>query len=350
MNNIIYAIPHLNDAEKLLRCIISINFFKKSKDRIIIIDDSSNLDQLKYIDREILNNNCDEEIIFKKNESNKGPAYCRNICINYAIEHKFSYLTFIDSDDYLIEKLDDSELSCEDIIFYDSVEILEYKKNYTFEIIKHVKDNLFLNVTVDEEINSFLLKPHKTNSLTSCWAKLYKVSVLESSKVLFNEKMRTFEDVDFLIRYLSFITTYKIIRRKVYTHTNNISYNSATFGLGNKYSYMFGFLQVSRSLKIYIMNMKKNNEFSKFHFLACYYSITLIRIASKINNYNDFIRFLIFIRRRFNSSIFKNSFKQYNAKAANGRPFIKFLVYLKYPFMLGIYLIVIGKIRYKLKR
>ena len=157
--------------------------------------------------------------------------------------------------------------------------------------------------------------------------------------------MKTFEDVDFLIRYLSIVKKYKICSNITYHHTNNLNHNSATFG--TNYNSLFGYLQVCRSLTKYFGDKEIN--FNKYHFISCYFSITLIRIAIKVKNFKDFQYFYKFLRKKINSQLLQKAFKMYDVKKANGRKLIQLFAIYKFILLLAIYVIIIGKNRYKIK-
>jgi hypothetical protein len=341
MNSILFAIPHYNNANKLLRCILSIKKNTNAKD-ILIIDDNS-----RYEEYEVIKNISDSSdlVTLIKNIENKGPAYCRNLCIEYAIKNDFEYISFIDADDYLVSKIEACNLDKEDIVFYDSAEILEHNYTEDLNILKIIKYNKFKNESLKEELTNYVIRPNQINSLTSCWSKVYKINNLKKNNIRFNEKMKTFEDVDFLIRYLSIVKKYKICSNITYHHTNNLNYNGATFG--SNYNSLFGYLQVCRSLTKYFGDEEIN--FNKSHFISCYFSITLIRIAIKIKNFKDFQYFYKFLRKKINSKLVQTAFKRYDVKKANGRKLIQLFINYKFILLLTMYVIIIGKNRYKIK-
>lgn len=343
MNNILFAIPHHNDSKKLWRCVDSIKKHTRAEG-IIIIDDNSSDEEYELI-KNISDNN--ERITINRNNENRGPAYCRNLCIEYGIKNNFEYISFVDADDYLVGRIESCNLDNEDIVFYDSAEILEHKDTDDFSILKILKHNKFKYKILQEEMANYALRPNQFNSLTSCWSKIFKLKNLKINNIRFNEKMRTFEDVDFLIRYLSIVKNYKIYPTVAYHHTNNLNYHSATFGLNDNFNSLFGYLQVSRNVSIYFR--KKNYNFNKFHFISCYFSITLIRIAFKIKNFRDFLFFYKFLKKRINSKIIQKAFNQYDVNKANGRKLIKLLIKYRFTLLLTICVTIIGKKRYKVK-
>jgi len=337
---ILYSIPHFNNARKLLRCIESINKFKEKDSLIIIIDDFSLEEELniilnsKWFNDFYLNN----IIFFERNIIN------RNRCIDFAINKNIEYITFIDADDYLINKIEINNLLNEDIVFYDSAEVMELKTTSDFNNLKILKQNKFKFETLQEEIKNYAIRPNQINSLTTCWSKIYKTNVIKYYNIRFNEKMRTYEDVDFLIKYLDNVNNYKIFPTVTYIHTNNSNYISATFGYNESFNSLFGYLQVCRRLSFYFN--KRNIHFNKFHFMSCYLSITLIRIAFKMKKFREFQNFYKFIKKRLKSTLLQKSFSQYDVELANGRSIIKVLVKNRFALLLTIYVTMIGRHRY----
>ena len=340
--NLLYSIPHYNSAKKLLRCLESIIKYKENDSLILIIDDYSYEDEVNLLECSSLFVNLSKEkiIYFLKNNINKGPAFCRNRCIEFAIERKISYITFIDADDYLANNIEKTCLVNSDVVFYNSAEILDHDN-----LIVIIKHNKFIFESLQKEILNYSIRPNQTNSLTSCWSKIYNTNILNNKNIRFNERMRTFEDVDFLIRYLNFVEDYHIVSVTSYFHTNNLKYNTATFGLNNNFNSLFGYLQVSRALSLYFK--KRDIYFNRYHFIICYFSITLIRMATKIRNTKQLIIFYKFLKKRINTRFISNAITLYDVKLANGRPFIKLLIRFKLAFLLSIYVIIISRNRYK---
>jgi len=316
----------------------------------LIIDDYSNEDELNLLKCSSLFANLSKEkiIYFLINNINRGPAFCRNKCIEFAIEKKISYITFIDADDYLKNNIEKSCLVSRDIVFYDSAEILDHDKSIESNESRILKHNKFIFESLQKEILNYAIRPNQTNSLTSCWSKIYNTNILDNNNIRFNERMRTFEDVDFLIRYLNFIESYQIVSVTSYFHTNNLNYNTATFGLNNNFNSLFGYLQVSRTLSCYFKN--RDIYFNQYHFIICYFSITLIRIATKIRNIKQLKILHKFLKKRINSRFIRKAITQYDAKLAHGRPLIKFLIRHRFALLLTIYVIIVSRRRYNLKR
>jgi hypothetical protein len=338
-------IPHFNDSERLLRALQSINHYLISNDyKVIVIDDCSKVFHLDTIKKYIY----DYEIVLIENDVNNGPAYCRNVGLNWAIDNYFSHVMFVDSDDHLCDFLEISEYLLHEItIFnhYESREGYSYYFDYNNHIIK-VIDNFKGFISVSDSIKRYALQPNKVPMLGTCWAKIFAInSIIE--KKYFNVKMRTFEDVEFLISLLSSVERVKIVNKSIYVHTNSAPGLSATFGGTQDFNKMFSFLIVSRALSRYFKLKLPGEFFNIRHFNACYYSISLIRIALRVKNLSQFLNLYSFIRKRMQSMVFYKAFSDYNVDVAEGRKAIKLLILYRFSFVLAILIILISRKRYK---
>ena len=157
--------------------------------------------------------------------------------------------------------------------------------------------------------------------------------------------MYTFEDVDFLINYLRFVSSVNLIDKILYAHTNNLLFNSASYNNNGSYRLMFGFLNMSR--KFHSLCVERGVKYNRGHFLACYYSITFIRLAINIISFSEFSKLYFFIKKRIRSKLIISYFKTYNPKLAGGRLMIKNLIIHNQPLLLTLYLFFIAIKRYR---
>ena len=110
---------------------------------------------------------------------------------------------------------------------------------------------------------------------------------------------------------------------------------------------MFSFLQAARSLEKLFVKYNCLSCFNKHHFLACYYSITLIRISNNRNSFSDKLELYYFIKHRLEKKYIKNCFYKYDPVLAGGRKLIKILIILNQPLILSVVLMRIAKKRYQ---
>ena len=144
--------------------------------------------------------------------------------------------------------------------------------------------------------------------MATCWGKIYKLALIRQHNLFFNNKMSTYEDVDFLLRYLTFATVIRFHKQPLYAHTNIGAYTSLTFSKSGGMNRLFSFLKIAKTLKKLSNKHEVETPFNQYHFLACYYSITFIRLAIGITNYDEFMRLYYFIKKRISNAFIKKCF------------------------------------------
>ena len=348
MLKLLIIVPHFNNPEKLFRCISSIkdniiNSSQKFNFTIIIIDDCSDDKSMIALEKIIYFSGV--ELI--KLPKNGGVSNARNIGLNYGINNEFDYVSFVDCDDHLTCKVYLNEFENHDLTIFQTVETIDNYVNY-FEYTDYIlKINHNLHTCLKKLLVAYSETPNKVPALTTCWGKIYNLKIIEKKKIFFNIKMHTFEDVDFLLRYIYYINKINFIEKFFYAHTNSKFQQSASFGYGRSINEMFSFLLAARSLQKLFIKYNWLSYFNKHHFLACYYSIALIRISNNRNSLSDKIEFYYFIKRRIKKKYMKNCFHNYNPVLAGGRQLIKILIKLNQPLILSVILMSIAKKRYQ---
>lgn len=341
-------VPHFNDSERLLRALQSINHYLINNTfKVIVIDDCSKTFHLDTIKKYVFIH--DYEFVLIENSVNKGPAYCRNIGLNWAINNNFTHVMFVDSDDQLCDFLEISEYLGSEITIFNHYECNEGYSHYTKyknNIIKTVNNyNKF--ISINNSIKEYTIRPNKVPMLGACWAKIFEIKSIVEKNKYFNVEMRTFEDVEFLISLLSSVEHVKIVNKSIYAHINGNPGMSATFGGTQHSNKMFSFLIVSRAMSKYFKLKLPREYFNIRHFNACYYSISLVRIALQAKNLSGIFSLYSLIRKRIQSPIFKKAFSHYDVTAAKGHKIIKLLVRYRFSFALAMVLILISRKRYK---
>ena len=180
---------------------------------------------------------------------------------------------------------------------------------------------------------AYLNKPNRVPTFSTCWAKVFSVNLIACARgsLLFNERMRTFEDVDFVIRYLLATRYVSFNQLPVYAHTRYLQPKGSTFG--KEFNSLFSFLQMARSVRLLV---KKNNlNGSVHHFIAAYYSISIIRCATKVNGLSSFFKFSQFVGRRVRSPFVQVAFANYSPTKAGGRELFKTLIRLRLSLVLS---------------
>lgn len=242
---------------------------------IILVDDGSTdntLEILQAMEKE----DSRIKIIHKKNG---GLSSARNAGLKVATGE---YIMFLDSDDWL--ELDCCQETMNSIKENDAdLVIFDYFKEYEHTTINHYsyKKNMIYSMQEKE----FFLYDMRT---ITAWGKLYKKEILANN--LFNEGMRTAEDVDFNYRF------YQNVNKAVYLHKCLLHYRilkkSAIHGyddlIGEKFEYPLS------SIKSYSNNEELNKAYYSFAAIAyiviCQnnYCLNNDTIKEKINKIKTF--------------------------------------------------------------
>ena len=189
MKKVSIIIPVYNVEKYLKKCLDSVVKQTYKNIEIIIIDDGSN-DGSSEICKKYLN---DERIIYKKT-INSGVSNARNLGIKISTG---DYITFIDSDDWILENY------IQELV----IEITQQKGDIIFSNCFDVKDGKKqLNKTIEEKTSSqgiekifndyFLKKRHAY----SIWGKLYQKEIVKNIKF---RNLKYGEDTLFLFELIN---------------------------------------------------------------------------------------------------------------------------------------------------
>lgn len=189
MIDISFIIPVYNTPLELLnRCIQSIELIAEFiKIEILIIDDGS----YDYI-QEYVSKSSNSNILYYRKE-NGGVSSARNYGIKKA---RGKYLFFCDADDELIPNtlINKKEyLFKYDLVIFD-IERKENKDSYHWRVLKSDFGKISTKDILPELIT--------TNNLNSPCSKLFRKEMIVDNTILFNEKMITAEDLDFVIEFI----------------------------------------------------------------------------------------------------------------------------------------------------
>lgn len=176
MNEIIFSIitPNYNSGNKLLRCIQS-NLSNNVQFEHIIVDDCSTDSSFSIAKSNVtFQNLTTSNIIFLRNESNKGPGYSRNRGLKLA---KGKYIVFLDSDDYFIDGALDiiySHLKKKDI------DVMVFNYNVITNQFKNSKNNSNSNTLhrLNDPLRLFL----KDKIISAPWGKCIKSNIAKAYK------------------------------------------------------------------------------------------------------------------------------------------------------------------------
>lgn len=174
MNEIFFSIitPNYNSDNKLLRCIKS-NLSNTVKFEHIIVDDCSTDSSFSnakssFVYKDLSNSN--SNIIFLKNEINKGPGYSRNRGLEIA---QGKYIIFLDSDDYFIDGALDILHSH---LKKNTIDVLVFNHNIITNQLHSSKTNSKTLHHINDPLRVFL----KDGIISAPWGKCIKSNIAKA--------------------------------------------------------------------------------------------------------------------------------------------------------------------------
>lgn len=209
MKDISVIIPVYNTPlNKLERCIESVLKLKtKYNIEIIVIDDGSE----KYINT-YFRNKYNHEIIYSR-KNNAGVSSARNAGLNIA---QGKFVCFVDADDtILVEAFPNlSSIANYQLIIFD-MEVVEGNNKHIWKAL----DNHQGAIDKEDILKELVI----SNRMNSPCAKLFSNEHIQKSKIRFDEKMITGEDMNFVIDFLDHTTQYYYIERPSYCYSRQES-------------------------------------------------------------------------------------------------------------------------------
>lgn len=189
---------------------------------LIIIDDCSKDDSYSICEKF----KKDKRIILKRNDNNLGVADTRNYGIRLS---KGVYITFLDADDYLEEKLLEIVFKClkNRNIDYLKYSVLEeyFNKRNKVEYIKFCQGvNGYYDTLKDILIVSIKLERYPLFGYV--WNAFYKLNIIKNNEVMFNNSLAMNEDFDFNIQYINYINNMQCISFCGYHYRKTTNENS----------------------------------------------------------------------------------------------------------------------------
>jgi glycosyltransferase involved in cell wall biosynthesis len=345
-NTISVIVPVFNDEKRIARCIQSVTNYKNINLELIIIDDGSYDTSAQIADLYAMT---DKRITVIKTE-NKGPSAARNVGIRHSIGE---FIFFLDADDYLRINtlkylLDEIKAPNVDLAvgdFLTSNELLrdEMESKHALNFSR----TLTLNKSkINDYISLYLKRPNKYPLFAYSWGRLFKASIIKGHKLFLNEKLWTFEDVDFNFRYLIWVDKVCFIKKNIMNHTIDGVSLSASMRLPKDPSRLFGFQHALISSALYLEKMKINNNIKDniSHAYACYTIIQLIRISSQHNRNNNKV-IIKLINECISDKILQESLNHYIPSSDDSK-IIPFLIKIRQPLLLFYACRIRGRKRY----
>lgn len=258
-------IPVYNtDKEQLKKCMDSVCEQSLKNIEIIVVDDGSDEANRKFMDNNFTSD-CRVKIIHK---INGGVSSARNMGLDRAVA---DYIMFVDSDDWIdkecCEKAYNTALSENaDIVMW------RYIKEYAGKSVEvHVYPEGGLRFDYwKEQFNPFDMR-----LMGMCWMKLYKKTVI--NKMRFNEELTNGEDVEFNFRVFERMTSAVYIDEPFYHYRQNDASAVRKYikDMPDRYK---------RTLDIIEQDVRKSKRL-KNHLARAYYSFVAISYLVLNMNY-----------------------------------------------------------------
>lgn len=222
-------IPTYNSQKFIKNCLYEIKKIRSYKIELIIVDDCSEDNTAKLLNKFLL---FDKRIVIIKNKKNEGVGNCRNLGLKIA---KGKYVWFVDSDDQIIP----SQLN----LIINKIQTLNdvdfFIGNYKI-YNNHNEASKFLNnfyskkdkLTPDE----FLKKLNYDQLLQfrgACWRYIIKRDFLNKNGIVFS-KRRLFEDITFVAEIFFKANYISILNKYIYLYIKRALSLSSHFDYSNK--------------------------------------------------------------------------------------------------------------------
>jgi len=287
-----------NKENYIEQCINSILRQSYKELEIIIIDDGSNDNSLEKCIK--LTENDTRCLVLT--QINKGVSASRNIGIN---QIKGKYVVFIDGDDYVeenyIEKMIENSRYDLTVCGYNCIDESKTKKNSPMELIQNKK----------ELIPKIVFKNNYFNFFAVPYIKLFHSDIIINNNIRFDLGINYGEDTLFVLKYLKYVKSLKIIP--------DVLYNNRIVPGTLSRTYINGLWNICELILQQALNfIDENGEEKEFIFFRGI-KLTLI---NESENYNNFCKVCKIIR--------ENKYFKYKSKINDTKNKILYLlIYIK---------------------
>ena len=214
-----FIIPVYNGEKYITQAVESILNQAETGIEIVIIDDGST-DDSYLVCKELADKYNSIKLIHSEN---KGVSHARNLGVSKA---DAEWISFLDADDYLLESAV-SEMKKFSTVKEDVV-IFNYKRGSNKaefnEEKKSITNSEAINILLDFAGYRMLLPTgmgEKYSVFTSCWAKMYRKSVIDTNEIQFQESLTLSEDMCYNLMYFKKIQNVLIVNKEVYNYSDN---------------------------------------------------------------------------------------------------------------------------------
>lgn len=259
-------IPVYNGEKTIERCLLSIiNQSSKMIEEIIVVDDGS-IDRTSDIIRSLIEKDARIHLIQKKNG---GVSSARNTGIHHA---HGEYLMFVDGDDKIKKDLVENLIKSIDV--YDMA-IAGIELHQDSQI-----SNIGINAVLsDKSVMEKYGREVPGLLINGPWSKLYRRSIIEKNKLLFDETLSLGEDTVFVFQYLNYCT------KVVFTsYCGYIYYQLGTVSLMTKFRKdgYFNAKKVYQILKNNVVNICAGEI--PYNFKRVYQNVLMVYIRKTMYN------------------------------------------------------------------
>ena len=241
------VLPCFNAGGKIIRALKSATTINLDYE-LVIVDDCSTDNTIEVLRHPEVSPLYTDLIIHSEN---RGVSAARNTGLEWGKNKNIRYILFLDADDHFIEVDMSHHLNEKsDFHVFESFETLDcYSDAVSFDNFI-IKKNTIQSQNIAQICSTYAITPNKVSVFTSCWAKVFDARLIYKMNLKFNEKMKTFEDVDFNYRYLRNCCDITLINAACYAHTNPKNRSKkGSFGAGNRIIDLFGFVWAIRSFR-----------------------------------------------------------------------------------------------------
>ncbi len=209
-----FIIPVYNSEQYLNECIESILRIQLNKE-IIFVDDGST-DSSSFLCEEFVSN---YSCIKYYRKENGGAASARNVGLE---KSNGEFIVFVDSDDTLDSKW--YEIISRVIDF--DTDLFVYGMSFDYYnngiLLKSYKlSSKYNGKKKKEEIEEHFKEYFENNTLSSACNKVFRKEIIDKYDIRFNEVMNLYEDMDFVIQYLTHINSTYFIPDALYHYRLN---------------------------------------------------------------------------------------------------------------------------------
>ncbi len=336
------VLPCFNAGGKITRALKSVATINLDS-MLVIVDDGSTDNTIEILRQPEVSPLYTDLIIHSEN---RGVSAARNTGLEWGKNKNIRYVLFLDADDHFI-KMDMNHHLAEksDFHVFESYETLDcYSDAMSFgKFIS--KKNTIPSQDIAQICSRYAITPNKVSVFTSCWAKVFDARLIYKINLKFNEKMKTFEDVDFNYRYLRNCRDITLINAACYAHTNPKNRSqTGSFGGGSRIIDLFGFVWAIRSFRNFAKTKIPNLTLNFHGLFSAYYAISLMRAGRKVNSWASFWDFYKFIKKRTQKTYVQRAIRSYNVRQAGGRQILASLVKMRYSMSLTLYIILMVQI------